>query len=169
MVSNQLYRKSLGLDENFFMYCEEVDWFWRLVLMGKTCAYATDIFIYHAGSKSTSGGLKYTTFLWRNQNALQMLLKNYQWFNLLWVLPVYFFQNILEILFFMLVLKPKIALSYIQGWWFNIKHLKKILEKRKWIQENRLVSDYEIMKKMYIGFGKSRHLIVYYKKNKLQP
>lgn len=164
LVSSKLYQESLGLDKNFFMYSEEVDWFWRLELMGKTCAYACDIFVYHAGSGSTGKGLRYTTFLWRNQNTLQMLQKNYKWFNLLWVLPIYFIQNIFEIIFFVVILKPKIAFSYIQGWQFNIVNFKKIMEKRKWVQENRLVGDYEIIKKMYLGFGKLHHLINFYKK-----
>jgi GT2 family glycosyltransferase len=159
LVSSRLYKESLGLDDNFFMYCEEIDWFWRLGLMGKKYAYAYDILIYHAVSGSAGKGLKYTTFLWRNQNILQMLLKNYRWRNLLWILPIYFIQNIFEIIFFILILKPKIAYSYIQGWWFNIVNFREIIQKRKWVQTNRLISDSQIMAKMYIGFGKMKHLV----------
>jgi GT2 family glycosyltransferase len=161
--SKDLYQKTLGLDNDFFMYFEETDWFWRLNLLNKKFSHIDNLYVYHAGAGSTGKGIKYTSFLWRNQNTLQMLLKNYRWFNLSWVLPIYFIQNIFEILFFLLILKPKISLSYIQGWWFNIVNFKKIMQKRKWVQENRLIGDFEIMGKMYIGFGKIKHLLNYYK------
>lgn len=153
-----LYEETLGLDNNFLMYFEEVDWFWRLHLLNKTIASVDNLFIHHASVGSISGGIKYESFLWRNQNTLQMLLKNYACANLLWVLPLYFFQNIAEIIFFLLILKPKIALSYFQGWWFNVKNIRKILINRSWVQKNRTVSDTEIFKKMYFGFAKFYHL-----------
>lgn len=159
-----LYSETYGLDNNFFMYFEEIDWFWRMNLLEKKFSQINDVFVYHFGAGSTGDGIKYLSFLWRNQNTLQMLLKNYKWFNLLWVLPIYFIQNIFEIIFFLIILKPKISYSYIESWIFNIKNIRKILEKRKWVQENRKVGDYEIMKNMYLGFGKIKHLIYFYEK-----
>ena len=153
-VSKKEYLYSGGLDTDFFMYFEDVDWFWRLSLFGKKFTYIKDVFIYHAGAGSTGSGIKYNTFLWRNQNSLQMLIKNYSLSMLLLVLPMYLLQNIFEILFFMLLLKPKIALSYIQGWVFNIRNLRRTIRKRRKIQNRRVVEDPEIIKKMYPGFGK---------------
>ncbi|MFA6995150.1 MAG: glycosyltransferase [Patescibacteria group bacterium] len=159
------YLSTCGLDNNFFMYSEETDWFWRLNLLNKKFGVVKNIYVNHSGAGSSGQGIKYLVFLWRNQNTLQMLFKNYKFYNLLWILPIYFIQNIIEILFFLLIFKPKISLSYIQGWWFNIKNIKKIFKKRKWVQENRLKSDLQIMRKMYIGSGKLVHLIGYFSKN----
>lgn len=162
----EFYNETLGLDEGFFMYLEEVDWFWRLNLLKKKFSFMKGVFVHHAGAGSTGGGIKYNAFLWRNQNCLQMLLKNYAWPNLIWVLPVYFLQNIFEMLFFLIILKPKITLTYFQGWWFNAQHLQEILEKRKWVQKNRIVSDFQLMKKrFYFGFAKIYHLIHFIKQN----
>jgi len=165
LFKKHTYLKSGGLDNNFFMYCEDCDWFWRLHLLKMKIYQDDNIVIYHAGTGSSGGGIKYHSFLWRNQNALQMLLKNYTLYNLIWVLPVYISQNFIEIFFFVLILKPKIALSYIEGWWFNLKNFKKIMKKRKWIQDNRKVSDWVIIKKMYFRFGKLNHLINYFAGN----
>jgi len=74
-----------------------------------------------------------------------------------------FYTNIFEIIFFLLILKPKIAFSYIEGWWFNIKNFDKIIEKRKWVQNNRKIPDSEIFKKMYFGSGKVKTLLNYIK------
>jgi GT2 family glycosyltransferase len=162
-LKKELYKETFGLDNNFFMYFEETDWFWRLNLLNKKFSFIDNLYIYHSGAGSTGVGLKYNLFLWRNQNCLQMLLKNYSWYNLLWILLIYFLQNIFEVIFFLIILKPKIAFSYIEGWIFNIKNLSKILEKREWVQKNRLVSDFKIMKKMYFGFGKLMALTSYLK------
>ncbi len=165
LFSKKLYAETLGLDSNFFMYFEEIDWFWRLNLLKKTFSYVDNLFVYHAGAGSTGSGIKYQSFLWRNQNTLQMLLKNYSRYNLFWVLPIYFLQNIVEIAFFLLIFKPKIALSYVQGWWFNIVNFGRTMQKRKWVQGNRLVSDFEITKKMYIGLAKIDHFYQYFFKS----
>ena len=164
-ISKKDYIDSMGLDNNFFMYCEDIDWFWRLNLLEKKMCIS-NIYIHHAGGGSSGEfkELNYKLFLWRNQNSLQTLLKNYSWYNLLWILPIYFVQNIVEIIFFFLILEPKIAFSYIQGWWFNLKNIDKILYKRKWIQKNRLISDYDVMKKMYFGSGKVLALINFVKR-----
>lgn len=159
LFSKDLYLKSGGLDDNFFMYFEETDWFWRLQLLGKTFCRAKGLYVYHAGAGSTGRGIRTNQFLWRNQNNLQMLLKNYAWYNLLWVLPLYFLQNVLEIIFFMLTLKPAIAFTYLRGWSFNIRHLKKILQQRKKVQSERLVRDAQILRNFYKGPAKLIHLI----------
>jgi len=160
--SKELYKTTHGLDNNFFMYSEEVDWFWRLSLENKRYTYVSNVFVYHFGSGSSGSGLKVTSFLWRNQNVLQMLLKNYRWYNLIWVLPGYFMQNFFEVLFFLFTLKPKIAATYFQGLYFNLKNLKRTLKQRKIVQEQRVVSDWAIMRKMYFGSAKLKHLLRFY-------
>lgn len=155
------YLETLGFDDNYFAYYEDVDWFWRLNLLKKTFSYTNNAFIFHSGAGSTGRGIIYNLFLWRNQNALQTLLKNYSTLMLILILPIYLLQNIIEMLFFVIILKFDIAISYIQGWAFNIKNLKKIMEKRKWIQKRRKVSDIEILKKMYLGPAKLRMLLSY--------
>jgi GT2 family glycosyltransferase len=163
LVEKRLYQETGGLDENFFMYCEEVDWFWRLQLLGKKFQYIPDLYVNHAGAGSSAKGIQYSIFLWRNQNTLQMLLKNYQWQNIIWVLPLYLLQNLLEIVAFLVFLKPKIALSYIEGWLYSIKNLKQILERRREIQSSRKVGDLRVMANMYLGLGKLQNLISYKK------
>jgi GT2 family glycosyltransferase len=166
LFKKDLYLKSGGLDNDFFMYVEDWDWFWRLHLLNMMIYQNNDILVYHAGAGSTGSGLKYHSFLWRNQNVPQMLLKNYAWYNLIWVLPVYYLQNLIEIVSFLLILRPKIAFSYIESWCYNIRNFRKTMDKRKWIQDNRKVSDWAIMKKMYFGFGKVKHIKDYLRAEK---
>ena len=157
----KIFEETKGFDDNFFMYNEEVDWFWRLNLLNKKYSYVNDIYIYHASGGSSGSGLKYNTFLWRNQNTLQMLLKNYSLFTLILILPLYLIQNIFEALVFLIFFKPKIAYSYLEGWVFNIKNIKKIVNERKWVQSKRLINDFQLMKRMYFGSAKLHHLLNY--------
>lgn len=159
--SRKNYQKSGGLDGDYFAYYEDVDWFWRMSLMKMTYSYADGIFVYHAGAGAIGKGIKYKMFLWRNQNALQTLLKNYSTPVLVAIVPFYILQNLVEIIFFLLIFRPQIAYTYIEGWLFNIKNFKKTLAKRKWVQQHRKVGDFEIMKKMYLGPAKLRMLLNY--------
>lgn len=161
LCSKEEYINTLGFDENYFAYYEDVDWFWRLNLLNKKFSYVDNVFIYHAGAGSMGKGINYKMFLYRNQNALQTILKNYSLLTLILVLPLYILQNLFEILFFVLILKFDIAYSYIEGWIFNIKNINKIIKKREWIQERRKVNDWEIIKKMYWGSAKLKMLINY--------
>jgi len=158
LFSRELYRETGGLDPNFFMYFEETDWFWRLHLLKKTFACAEDLAVHHAIAGSTGRGLKYRIFLWRNQNNPQMLLKNYSAASLFWVMPSYLAINLVEMACFLTILRPDLTWSYVQGWWFNLIHLRRTLRQRQWVQSRRLVPDREIFKKMYPGSAKLRHL-----------
>ncbi len=162
--TKKLYSDTEGLDSNFFMYFEETDWFWRLNLYNKRFQYSDDVYICHAGANRKIS-INAKTSVWRNQNNMQMLIKNYSRLSLLIVLPVFIIINIFELLFFLIILKPKIAMTYPQGWIYNLKNIKPILAKRKIIQEKRTVSDFEIMKKMYKGSLKLKHLMLYLKQH----
>lgn len=161
----KLYEETGGLDENFFLYIEEIDWFWRLRLFDKKIGICEGLHVHHYGSGTVGGKMQYLTFLCRNRNIPQMLLKNYAWYNLLWVLPIYFLQNIVEILYFSISGKFRLAYSYLAGWVFIIKNLKKILAKRQWVQKSRKIGDGKIMKQyFYPGFAKLNHLLLFNKK-----
>ncbi len=111
--SKKLYEETGGLDNDFFMYSEEVDWFWRLHLLRKKIVRAYDLTFHHAeqGSAIKVTQLRYHMFLWRNQNALQMLLKNYRASTLAFILPWYFFQNCAEMFVFFCIGRFRIAFS----------------------------------------------------------
>jgi GT2 family glycosyltransferase len=157
------YVKTKGFDNDYFAYYEDVDWFWRIALLGHKISYAKNVYVYHEGAGSIGKGIKYKMFLWRNQNALQTILKNYSTFTLFIIVPVYLLQNFIEMLFFLLILKFEIVESYIAGWVFNIKNAKRINHKREWIQNNRVVSDWDILKRMYLGPAKLMMLLNYRK------
>lgn len=169
LFKKSFYLESGGLDSDFFMTFEETDWFWRLHATGKKAVLAKNVPVHHAGHGSSSGlanRIDYKRFLWRNQNTLQMLLKNYGAFNLLWVLPLYLLQNIAEALVFVLSGKGQIAKSYLEGWTFNFRMLPETLRKRAQIQSRRVIPDRVVMRSMYWGPAKLRHAMQFLRKKK---
>jgi GT2 family glycosyltransferase len=158
MFDLKLYQETGGLDPAYFMYCEEVDWFWRLQLLGKRFDYSDCVVVHHAGMGSGGTGIDAQRFLWRNQNTLQMLLTNYQLTTLAWVLPTYAAGSLFETLAFAAIGRRDIASTYPRGWWLAFKDLPAIFVKRRHVQSVRARSDREVRATMYIGIGKLHHL-----------
>lgn len=163
LFSKRLYLETGGLDEDFFMYFEEIDWFWRLNLIGATAKTNTGAVVNHAGAGSTGDGVKFNSFLWRNQNVLQMLLKNYSVYMLIPILILYLAQNIFEVIFFSVTGKMRIASTYFSGWVYNLRHLRETLKKRKTVQSLRRVREGVILSKMFHGPAKLYHLLIHLK------
>jgi len=155
--SKDFYVKTKGLDNNFFMYFEETDWFWRIKLFGYSFSINNDVKVYHAGNEQKN--INFKSLGPKNQNNLTMLLKNYSSFSLFFILPLFFFINILEIILFTIILKPSISLGYVISWFNIFKNFKDILSKRNWVQRNRIITDFQILKHQHIGISKLEQLI----------
>lgn len=157
--TKKMYISSGGLDSDFFLYFEEADWFWRMHLYGIEFVLESNLSVMHQYSSGTEKGLSHLRFLWRNQNCLQMLLKNYEAHNLCWILPIYFLINFIESVFFLIILKPRISLTYLEGILYNLRNIQNTLKKRRLIQKKRIRSDKYIFSKMYFGVAKFKHLL----------
>ena len=73
------YRRALweqlgGLEEAFFMYCEDVDLAWRAQWAGWKCIYAPQAIVYH--HLSATGGGKLASFF-VGRNTLWVIARNY--------------------------------------------------------------------------------------------
>lgn len=67
--------EQIGLfDEDFFMYCEDVDLAWRAQLAGWRCVYAPLAVVYHRLS-ATGGGVLASYF--NGRNCIYVIAKNY--------------------------------------------------------------------------------------------
>jgi GT2 family glycosyltransferase len=75
MVRADDFRAAGGLDGRFFAHCEEIDFCWRLRLMGKKIMCIPESRVYHVGGASLSKENPYKTYL-NFRNNLTMLYKN---------------------------------------------------------------------------------------------
>ena len=162
------YLETMGMDADFFLYIEDADWFWRLILFGYTFNYVKGSYIYHSGAGSSGGSdskkLKEHIFMLRNRNTIYMLLKNYSLLTLCIILPLYACINFIEMIFFLALGKISIVKGYFTSWSYIIQNINTIIQKRSWIQHKRKISDIEVFKRMYKGPAKLMHLLQYYGK-----
>ena len=157
-----------GFDEDYFMFFEDLDICWRARLRGKRVILVKGATVYHMGGATLFGGNPehrgYTTNYQRRylgeRNNMRTLLKNYKSQTLLFVLPVYFFINILEVVVLLAVSRDKeVAFCYIKAYLDNLKSLRHILSERREIQATRTVGDREILCHMSLIPSKLRMLL----------
>lgn len=75
MVRSADYWKAGGLDGRFFAHCEEIDFCWRLRIMGRKVCCVPDSEVYHLGGGTLPKGNPMKTYL-NFRNNLTMLYKN---------------------------------------------------------------------------------------------
>lgn len=75
MVRSSDYWKAGGLDGRFFAHCEEIDFCWRLGIMGRQVWCLPESVVYHVGGGTLPKSNPQKTFL-NFRNDLTMLYKN---------------------------------------------------------------------------------------------
>ncbi|MDO9464794.1 MAG: glycosyltransferase family 2 protein [bacterium] len=158
----------LGMfDEALFLIQEDVDLSWKARLLDYKFKLLREIKILHKSGGSIGCGGKaesdFSTNVFRRyhgeKNIIRNILKNYSCYNLLWVLPSIFIINLAEVILFTFIGKPKVVLSYIKAYQWNIINLRSTLRKRKWIQSRRIIGDRDIIDHMYKGSAKFKLLL----------
>jgi GT2 family glycosyltransferase len=159
---------NLGMfDEQLFLIQEDVDLAWKARLMGFKLERTEDIVVFHKSGHSIGTGSSspkvFSTSAFRRyygeRNSIRNMLKNYSFYNLMIIIPIIVMISSLETVMFVLLGKPQIAWAYVRAYHWNLLNLRGTLQKRKWIQSRRKVSDFTIMKNMYKGSAKLKLLL----------
>jgi GT2 family glycosyltransferase len=126
------------LDEDLFMYCEDVDLNWRLQLAGYTCVFAPQAVVYH--HLSATGGGEIASY-YTGRNTILVLVKS---------LPTYLWRSYYPQI---ISAQLKIAWSALRAWrgtaararlrgqLVALLHIPRWLGKRKQVQATQAVSD----------------------------
>jgi len=156
-----------GFDQRYVIFHDEVDLAWRARLRGYSVVTDMDAVVYHVGGGTMTGGApgkeqNYRTttrrVYLRERNTLTTLLKNYSARSLLRVLPLYMAINVAEMLFFLLLLQPKVSQQYVRSYWWNVTQLPSTLRDRQHIQRRRRVSDRDIARYFWPNVQKLSYL-----------
>lgn len=158
----------LGMfDEKLFLIQEDVDLSWKARLLGYQILRVENAVVFHKSGHSIGTGSSSTkvisTSIYRRyhgeKNSIRNIIKNYSFHNLLWVLPITAAIGFAEIVMFVLIGKPRVSWAYIRATYWNMYNMPNTLIKRKWIQSQRKVNDFSIMKNMYKGSAKLNLLL----------
>jgi GT2 family glycosyltransferase len=143
IVRRNIFKRTGGFDEDFFMLFEEDDLCWRLWLLGYKVLYLPKAIVFHksGGIRSKEGGFK--NLFYSRRNRIASLLKNYSTKNLIRFLPI----NIC--LLFAIAFFTEDRLEYLKAFNKSLlslsRNFRKIMQKRQVAQAMRQVSDEQLM------------------------
>jgi GT2 family glycosyltransferase len=140
-----LYRtamlKDIGLfDEDFFLLYEDVDLSFRAQLKGYKCLYVPEAVVYHKASSSIVYDSPISVY-YSHRNLEWTYLKNMPSELILKTIWLHIIYDVAAFVFFLANGRAK---EYIRAKWDAIKGAKRMLEKRRLIQNMRRVDDNHI-------------------------
>lgn len=133
--------KASGLfNEDFFMYCEDLELAWRMRLMGFRFGLAKNSVVYHKYKFSSSS----QKFYYLERNRVISALQNYKTATLIILLPAFIFMEA-GMLFYSALsgwFKEKLKTYF---YFLKPSSIKKIKSARLFIKEKRVIPDNKIM------------------------
>jgi glycosyltransferase involved in cell wall biosynthesis len=162
MTRSALFQELGGFDERFFMFVEDVDYCWRVLLRGFDIRVPEIPPIRHAGGASMPGGYfndvglssSLLRVVLRERNTLATLLKCYGAGLAVATVPAYILQSLATAALIAASGRTRTARAIVAGLRWNARHLRGTLALRRQIQISREVRDATIICRMYRGVWK---------------
>src|SRR3989344_6141718 len=139
LIKREVINKIGLLDKDFFLYGEDLDFGWRVLLQGYKNLLAPNSIVYHKYNFSRNNLKMY----YLERNRLTILLKNYELKTLILISPAFLFTEI-GLLFYSVY--KGFFTEKIKGYKDFFLTIKNTLTKRKKIQIERKIKDKEIIK-----------------------
>lgn len=141
MLRADLLRQYGGLDEDFFLYHEDLEYSYRLKSLGYKIVLARDSVVYHQYEFSRS----VSKYFWMERNRYAVILMFYKWPTLFLLAPM---GLLVEAGLFLTSLKTdwRAERLAVYRYWFNPTNWPLWLKKRRIIQSRRTVSDRALLK-----------------------
>jgi len=136
------------LDVKFFAHMEEIDLNWRLHLAGYRVISVPASVVRHQAGSTLHPDKPFKIYL-NHRNSLIMMIKNYSARTLLWVLPGRLLLDAVAFWYRVFHLDFLRALAIIRAGLHVLRHWRGIWKRRRKSQKLRLVSDREIMQRLY--------------------
>jgi len=143
--------KDIGgmFDDDFVILHDDTDSSLRIWLAGYKILYVPNSIVLHKRSATMKNlSVEFVTFHGR-KNIIQTLLKCYEIKNLVKWLPITLMIYLTSIFYFLLIKRPDQAKSSLMAIMWNVKNIKRVIKKRRYVQKNiRKVSDNVIFRMM---------------------
>ena len=145
-LRREAVQRAGAFDDDFFVFCEDLDLSWRIRLAGYRIVLVPDCVVRHKRSQ-TARKYSASTLGWHfHKNKMSMCLKNMGPVSLLKALPALLLLLGVRSLYGLLVLRSTSeAYSPLKGLLWNLRHLPATLRKRTHIQRSvRRVAEREM-------------------------
>lgn len=151
-MKRSLYIKTKGFHPGIFLYGEDAEYCWRLILHGFSLDIDNSIWIAHYGSAAIGKELSPRKLAYVLFGTTAPLITNLHWITIIILAPIYLISFVFLCL--VLILYGKGNPSYLIA---VLKLYAKIFSKytvwkkyRAWAQTNRSLSDWDILQKLKI-------------------
>jgi GT2 family glycosyltransferase len=135
-VRREVFEAIGGLDEDFFLYLEDVDLSARVWLAGYRCLYVPRAVVLHDYQLQVD---THKTFFVERGRYL-MLLKIFHWRTLLALLPTLLLAEAIT-LGWLLWRNPRAIVQKLRAWSWVLSHRTQLIEKRRQVQSYRICPD----------------------------
>lgn len=144
LIKKAAFAKVGNLDGDFFMYLEDQDWGWRARMLGLENIVSGKSVLWHKYEFQKNPTNK-NKFFFLERNRLFFILKNYSIKLIFLLLPAFI---LLELGIILHSMKNGYFGKKILSYRETIKFFNSIKNKRKLIQEKRILSDKELFEKL---------------------
>jgi GT2 family glycosyltransferase len=145
LLKRSVFQQMGGFDKDYFAFLEDVDFGWRCWLAGYKTYYIPTSVVYH--KYGSTGGKRESPFRVFNvqKNHLSNMLKNFYWRNLIPGFIISLIFDLVRIFSFLIKGNFDLISAVFRGDYIFLRELPDTLAKRKYIQENRKLSDKEMV------------------------
>jgi hypothetical protein len=147
LISRRAFLDIGGFDSAFFAYVEDVDFSWRLRLLGYLIAYQPEARIAHFWQGSPNQSIAWRTYLQR-RNLLRAIVKNCGSSTIWWALRNYILHSFLLGLAFT-GREARRTLALVKALAWNITYFPDTYRQRVTIQSRRKILEKPIVQIMY--------------------
>lgn len=144
LIEKSVFQALGGFDPDYFACVEDLDLCWRAWLRGYKVIRVPTAIVYHkvGGSWGSRGASQ--RILFGQKNRLANIIKNFEFSNVVKGLIISTVYDLARLVIFLSRGKFKNMLSLTKGTVYFIKELPRTMEKRKSIQDSRMLSDKEL-------------------------
>lgn len=145
-IDAKIFHEIGGFNDSYFIYEDEVDLCWKAWLLGKKVLYMPWAVVYHKFGGTMGKGLSPTRVFHGTKNMFCTMFENFELKNLIPAFIVAVFFTISEI--FILVIKGQFKKipAIFKAYFWNVKNIKRTLERRRSIQSKRVITDAQLKK-----------------------
>jgi hypothetical protein len=167
LMKREVLDKTGLFDPTLFMYFDEVDLCWRILLGNYKVVYAPASVVYHASGSTTSTLQLRTRLYFYTRNHIVVLLKNYNLANAFKAIAVSILFEARNMIRFLAKREPLVSVSIFEALLWNVCRLKQTWKQRQIVQSRvRKVPDEAIRRQMlkpyppfplYLLFSRSKY------------
>ena len=141
LVRREAAIKVGGFDENFMIgWGDDGEFYQRLLRAGYLCLYVPSAFALHENKIVET--LRKNRVVGQTYNRWRFILSHYSVPLIIFLIPVFFLYEVFQIPF---VLIKGVIKQYVEGNLLVIKNFQSIIDKRKIVQELKVVSDKKVL------------------------